>query len=575
MDFSINLYAPSLFSCVVAAFFAFFILFRNYRLRFNAILGVLSIVASIWFFFLYLYLSDLNEGFGLHLYVISLAAILAYFSLFLIHRQDLSVKVLERFFPSRLDPLIAFTSLLMGVEIAFIGISLFSQGLVSSVFSDENLYAVIFPLARTTILIFSAAVLLESLILAIISVISVFIILKKHQTRVVLTYYLSFFISITWLIFSFSLLFFVLGILAGTPLSENMIRIPAISFLILLLLQVLSVTRYYYLSFKVLVTQIIGTLIVMFNLISIINSGGTEEIVLRTILIIVLAFLSQLLVKSVVGEIQKRKRIQETTLAIYSANKTLHKLDRAKSDFIASASHQLRSPLSVVKGIGSMLLDGTYGKISAPIKDALEKVYISNERLIGLIEDLLDVSHLEEGRVDFNFEKINLNDLAKKAADGLILQAKNKKLYLKFSPWRKSNLLVWADQQKVTEAVSNLVDNAIKYTRKGGVTVEVRKVSNNMRISVKDTGIGLKKEEITHLFQKFVRAGRGNKMSTVGTGLGLYVVRKMIEAHKGKIWAESAGEGRGSSFIIELPLGMKNPPDKKYIQRTVMEKKPA
>jgi signal transduction histidine kinase len=209
------------------------------------------------------------------------------------------------------------------------------------------------------------------------------------------------------------------------------------------------------------------------------------------------------------------------------------------------------------------------------VKDALEKVYISNERLIGLIESLLDISHLEEGRVEFNFVKTDLSLVAKKAADGLALQAQNKKLYLKFKPWKKSKLLVWADESKVTEAVSNLVDNALKYTRKGGVTVELKKTGTTARVIVRDTGIGLRKEEISNLFQKFVRAGRGNKLSIVGTGLGLYVVRKMIEAHKGKIYAQSAGEGRGSSFIIDLPLDLKTPPDEKFIKRTVMEKQPA
>jgi signal transduction histidine kinase len=222
-----------------------------------------------------------------------------------------------------------------------------------------------------------------------------------------------------------------------------------------------------------------------------------------------------------------------------------------------------------------MLLDGSYGKLSSTVKDALEKVYISNERLIGLIESLLDISHLEEGKVEFNFVKIGLNEIAKKAVDGLALQAQNKKLYLKFLPWKKAKLIVWADESKVTEAISNLIDNALKYTRKGGVSVKVQKVNGVARVSVSDTGIGLKKDEIGNLFQKFVRAGRGNKMSTVGTGLGLYVVRKMVEAHKGKIRAESAGESRGSTFIIELPLDMKTPPDKKFIQRIVMEKQTA
>jgi signal transduction histidine kinase len=353
---------------------------------------------------------------------------------------------------------------------------------------------------------------------------------------------------------------------------DNLAVILIVLTLGLILALSVVVIEQYYLSYKVFVAQLVATLVMLLNLAGLLNSSGVEETVLRFVLIIILLFLSHYLVQSVVGQIQKRKKIQETTEEIAAANKRLKKLDRAKSDFIKGASHQLRSPLSVVKGITSLLLDESYGQLSASLKDALEKVYISNERLIGLIEDLLDISHLEEGRVEFEFRKIDLNAVAKKAVNGLTLQAKNKKLYLKFSPYKKSKLSAWIDDHKVTEAISNLIDNAIKYTRKGGVTVELTKSGNKAVVTVRDTGIGLKKEERQNLFQKFVRAGRGNKMSTVGTGLGLYVVRKMVEAHRGRIFAESPGEGKGSSFIIGLPLDLKNPPDMEYVKSVVMEK---
>jgi signal transduction histidine kinase len=131
---------------------------------------------------------------------------------------------------------------------------------------------------------------------------------------------------------------------------------------------------------------------------------------------------------------------------------------------------------------------------------------------------------------------------------------------------------VFADEEKVTEAIMNLIDNAVKYTRKGGITVEVKKVGQAGRVYVRDTGIGLKASEISNLFQKFVRSGRGNKLSTVGTGLGLYVVKKMILAHMGKIWAESNGENKGSAFVVELPLNLKNPPSAEFVKKIVSEK---
>lgn len=422
---------------------------------------------------------------------------------------------------------------------------------------------------------------------SLIIIVSVVQLIKKvnHEKITQFEKTFSIIFGLLWAIFSLVFLAVVLQIYRSLNYdSQTIITFPeqltSLPFLVtsslgLILVLSVIVNRRYFVNYKVAITQLIASLIVIFNLVSLLNASNVEEIVLRLILVLVLAGLSHLLVRSVVSEIQKRKKIQDTAQEIFAANKTLTHLDKAKSDFIASASHQLRSPLSVVKGIASMLLDGSYGKLSGQIKNALEKVYISNERLIGLIESLLDISHLEEGRVEFNFIKTDLNLIAQKAADGLALQAQNKKLYLKFKPWKRTKLLVWADESKVTEAVSNLVDNALKYTRKGGVTVELKKVGTTARVIVRDTGIGLSKEEISNLFQKFVRAGRGNKLSTVGTGLGLYVVRKMIEAHKGKIYAQSTGEGRGSSFVIDLPLNLKTPPTEQFIKRTVMEKQPA
>jgi len=395
----------------------------------------------------------------------------------------------------------------------------------------------------------------------------------------------GYFLGVSWSGLSFLNLIFsasMIGFINPEP-EIILFLLTQITLLFLIAFAILAViiNRRYFLSWRVATAQFIASSIMLFNLASLLNSGSAEEVVLRSILLVVLAFLSHLLTQSVVNEITKKQKVQAATKDIYSANINLKRLDRAKSDFINTASHQLRSPLSVIKGISSLMMEGAYGKITSGVKEAVEKVFISNERLIGLIESLLNVSHLEEGRVDFEFRKIDLNKIAKVSAGGLILQAQNKKLFLNYVPYKKGELLVWVDEQKVIEAISNLVDNAVKYTQKGGVTVEAKKTVDmnrpaperyRARVEVRDTGIGIKKEEQANLFKKFVRAGEGSKVNVVGTGLGLYVVRKMIEAHKGRIWAESAGEGRGSSFIIELPLNLPHPPEKEFVKRVVMEK---
>lgn len=590
MDINIDYSSPAIFATATSIFLAFFIVSRNFRLTLNALFGLLGGLSSCWFFLLY-FITQEQSWFNL-INIIVLSSFISYvLGLLFYHLENAKTKI-NRIIPENSIVWPVWLKSVLNLELVFLTISFIAFLVFSS--SDLDFSEAAIVISESIILAFSLLLLLKASFFALLSTYRLY---RNSPSlgRRLLEKTLALLLGIFWVFFSLGNLvlisktlgalfhptnfeltsFQALSLVASYLASNSLLYLFVISLLGILLLFTLVVTKRYFLGYKVIVTQLIATLIAMFNLISILNSGSIEEIILRTILFLVLAFLSHLLVKSVTGEIQKRKQIQDTAQEIFKANKTLHRLDRAKSEFIAGASHQLRSPLSVIKGIGSMLLDGSYGKLNSPIKDAMEKVYISNERLIGLIEDLLDVSHLEEGKVDFNFQKIDVNGVVQKAVDGLSLQAQNKKLYLKFSPWKKSKLLPWMDEQKVTEAVSNLIDNAIKYTRKGGVRAQVKKVGNSVRISVTDTGIGLRKEEASHLFQKFVRAGRGNKMSTVGTGLGLFVVRKMIEAHKGYIWSESKGEGQGSTFIIELPLNLKTPPTKKFIQRIVTEKKPA
>lgn len=587
MDILIDYFSPAVFATIVSFFLGLFVISRNYRYHLNALFGLLGFFFSCWFFHFYLIRTGSEPSFVL--YSLLLSAIVSYIILQILHYlSDFKTKS-EHLIPENFLFLPHWFKASLSIQLVFLILSGFVY-----IFSILLLPGQFLVLAAESIIIsLSFLFLLENSFIALFSIFRILAKVKSLKQKT-LEKSITLFFAVFWTYFSLGCLVLASKILAAWYQNEpripdkdlllaasrylnnsNLVPLLIVSALGLIVILGLVATYRYFFGYKIIITQLIAALIIVFNLISILNSGSVEEIVLRTILIVVLGFLSQLLVKSVTGEIEKRKKIQDTTQEIYEANKSLHRLDRAKSEFIAGASHQLRSPLSVIKGIGSMILDGSYGKLTPSVKDAMEKVYISNERLIGLIEDLLDVSHLEEGKVDFNFAQINLNDIAQKAVDGLSLQAQNKKLFLKFSPWKKSKLCPWVDEQKVTEAVSNLVDNAIKYTRRGGVRIEVKKAGNTAIISVKDTGIGLKKEEIGHLFQKFVRAGRGNKISTVGTGLGLYVVRKMIEAHKGRIWAESAGEGRGSAFIVELPLNLKTPPDKKFIQQIVMEKKTA
>lgn len=257
--------------------------------------------------------------------------------------------------------------------------------------------------------------------------------------------------------------------------------------------------------------------------------------------------------------VKLQKEVEKATKDLVQANVELKKLDEAKSEFISIASHQLRTPLTVIKGYVSMMIDGDFGEINLTVDENLHKVYESNERLIRLVEDLLNVSRIESGRLQFNYEPSTLTEVVDSVMEEMQGPASKKKLYLEYKKPTAALPSQLLDKDKLRQVIINMIDNAIKYTKTGGVTVKIDLTDDKKAVNfcVSDTGMGIRAEDLPNLFKKFSRGTGTSLIHTEGTGLGLYVGRMMVEAHQGKIWAESTGEGRGSKFCFSLPLGIK------------------
>ncbi len=254
-----------------------------------------------------------------------------------------------------------------------------------------------------------------------------------------------------------------------------------------------------------------------------------------------------LLIKSTLKEIKLREELQV-------AYQDLKKLDEAKTEFISIASHQLRSPLSIIKGYISMLLEESYGKIKPRAEKVLKKVYTSNERLIKLVNDLLDISRMGAGKMKYNFQMVDLNKLVNEIVEELKLEAQENNLFLLY---KKPKILlpkVRIDPEKFEQVILNVIDNAIRYTNKGEIKVKIVKKVKKVRIIVSDTGRGIDKEELAIIFGRFIRGKEVPRISPEGIGLGLYLSKMIVEAHQGKIWAESPGKDKGSTFYIELSI---------------------
>jgi signal transduction histidine kinase len=261
---------------------------------------------------------------------------------------------------------------------------------------------------------------------------------------------------------------------------------------------------------------------------------------------------------------QKAKKIDEfdkitrqlvkRDLELAHANQKLAELDKAKSDFVSVAAHQLRTPLTGIKWSYNALLDPDTGKLNADQKDIVDKGLGSISNTINLINDLLNVAHIEEGKTEFHIKRQSVIPIAKKAVEGIKLIADEKKITVSAKIPEESNFPeVNVDSEKIGLVFANILDNAVKYTPAGGrIDFSIAQGQGLIEIIVQDSGIGIPKNQKNRLFTKFFRAENAVGVQTSGTGLGLYMVKKIIDRHGGKIAVDST-EGKGTVFIIIIP----------------------
>jgi len=315
-----------------------------------------------------------------------------------------------------------------------------------------------------------------------------------------------------------------------------------------------AIFKHHLFNIKVIAVEFFTGLLLFVLLISIfISPTRTQQVLNATIFLGALIF-GFFLIKSVIQEIKIREESQKLTKDLQIAYKELKKLDVAKSEFIAMASHQLRTPLSIVKGYVSMLIEGSYGEAPQRFNKPLKNIFNSNERLVKIINDLLNISKIELGKMELSKEKAQLEDLIDSVVNELMPEAENKGIGLKWEKPETHLPKIEVDSLKINQVIACVVDNAIKYTKKGKVVIKTEKLKSKIRIIISDTGAGMSKDEKDKIFESFTRGAAGINLWVQGVGLGLYLSKKYVELHKGRIWAESAGRGKGSVFYIELPI---------------------
>jgi signal transduction histidine kinase len=311
-------------------------------------------------------------------------------------------------------------------------------------------------------------------------------------------------------------------------------------------------------NMRVFFIQAIVSLILIVDVLEIFFGKTMIEVVYRLVMFLFVAVFFSVLIKKYKEDIGKKEKLEKIDRKLEINNRKLKELDNAKNYFMLVVAHQLRTPPTIIKGYLSLAKEDPNNNLDAETKDSIERACASNERLIELVENILNISRIESGTMQYKFqpdqslEKI-VQDL--KPIFEIKATAKGLELILEIVSGKIPNITM--DTQRIKDVISNLMDNAIKYTSKGSVKLEMYKTDYNMvRIEVSDTGMGILKNEIGELFNKFSRGSNAEDLASGGLGLGIYVGKKIIQSHHGKIWAQSAGEGKGATFIVELPINL-------------------
>jgi len=229
-------------------------------------------------------------------------------------------------------------------------------------------------------------------------------------------------------------------------------------------------------------------------------------------------------------------------------------IDTLKSQFVSVAAHQLRTPLSIIKWSLSMLLGGEMGEVPDKHRDVLKKANQTNERMIRLINDLLNVARIEEGRFIYKPTTVEFTEIVEAIIDSVMPLIDEKQIRLTVNVNKATDKVVKVDIEKIRLAAKNLVDNAVRYTpAKGTIDIGLEKKEGKVLFSIKDSGIGIPEAQQDRVFTKFFRASNAVRTETEGTGLGLFITKNIIESHDGTIWFKSQ-ENKGTTFFFNLPV---------------------
>lgn len=349
-----------------------------------------------------------------------------------------------------------------------------------------------------------------------------------------------------------------------------------------------AILKYQLFNIKLILVELAILLLNFFLFINIFLSHGTGSLIFNASVFLGIMLFSLFLVRGIYKDIRDREKIFTLAKEMEEANERLRMMEGQKTEFVSIASHQLRTPLTVIKGYTSMILEGTFGPITDSVRDAVEKLYKSSEKIVALVEDLLTVSRIEQGRMMLVFETVDFKEFIQKVLEEAREEIEESKLELSFTIEDGEGFKVLLDEKKFKQVIAHIIENATKYTRAPGkirIFLTEDDVTNKVRLAISDTGVGMTADQIYAVFERFnmksnldaagmekeadsqlkngvdVSKEQDHKEEIVEAemmkkrtpGIGLYIAQEIIEAHHGTLSLESAGVDKGTTVIVELP----------------------
>ena len=314
--------------------------------------------------------------------------------------------------------------------------------------------------------------------------------------------------------------------------------------LIMISLMSYVILRHRLLNVKVVATQIFIFVLWLFLLIKLILSRNYQDVILNTVVLIASILIGILLIRSVYKEIILRERSEKLAEDLERANEE-------QGNLIYFITHQVKGFLTKTRNIFSLMLEGDYGPVPPEMLPAIKEGFASDSRGASMVQQVLDASNIKKGTMTYTMVEFDFKNLVQKIYSELEQTGKEKGLDMRLDI-QGENFVVNGDELQLKQVVKNLIDNAIRYTLKGSVHILLKKQDNSIVFSVADTGVGMTDDDKTRLFTAGGRGKDSRKTNVDSTGFGLFIVKRIVEAHKGTVTADSAGSGKGSVFRVVL-----------------------